>query len=111
MSSSARLSTSTLGLAVGSRYVRRRGQAGREVSGQDELSEFPWRDRRAGVGWRTLSAVSLLIMVAVVCLGAWWTATAAHSGDTAGTLLRFSLASVFGAYYLMLYRTARLRQR
>lgn len=37
-----------------------------------------------------------------VCVGAWWTASAALAGDGAAMVLRFGLSVLFGVYYWLI---------
>ncbi len=86
----------------------------RKFGGQNVLhtsKEFRWRDNRAGSGWNVVTVTALLTMVGVMVGGTWWTVSAYWSGNTAGTLLRFGLASFLGAYYFVLYRTAKGQPR
>ena len=89
--------------------VKRAGERGARDR-IDKLDTVPWRDARANAGWGVAAWSSLLLALAVVAFGAWWTARAITDGDPAATLLRFTLAAVAGVYYVTLFRTAR-RQR
>lgn len=95
----------------GAALVWRDQQRRREFAVVQASKESPWRDTRAGAGWNVVSIAAFLTMVGVVVGGTWWTISAYWAGDTAGTLLRFCLASLLGAYYLVLYRTSKVQPR
>ncbi len=46
----------------------------------------------------------LVGLVVSTAIGSWWTAAAVLEGDTVGVLLRFILATISGAYYIVLYQ-------
>jgi hypothetical protein len=60
--------------------------------------------------WDITTAVALVAVLGSAVVGAWATAQSVIEGDVAGTVFRFGAASLLGAYYFVLFRTAR-RQR
>ena len=52
------------------------------------------------------SVLAGLGLLAVVIVGAIWTAAAVQDGSVTGMLLRFALSIAGGFYYLVVYRVA-----
>ena len=57
--------------------------------------------------WDITTAVALVAVLGSAVVGAWATAQSVIEGDVAGTVFRFGAASLLGAYYFVLFRTAR----
>jgi hypothetical protein len=67
------------------------------------------RKGRSGAGWDVVAKLSFAVMLLILAAGAYWTGLAVQSGNMVGTLTRFSAVAAAGAYYLLLFRTARTR--
>lgn len=57
--------------------------------------------------WSATALVAVVVMVGSVGVGAWYTAVAVIEGNVEAMLVRFVAASLLGAYFLVLFRTAR----